>query len=46
MKYKPAERYKAEFQKVDKVWLAKVILCVGCLIFSAAWFSYWTWVAK
>jgi hypothetical protein len=45
MKYKPAEHYKAEFQKVNKIWLAKVTVCLLCIIFSTAWFIYWTWVA-
>lgn len=41
MRYKPAERYKADFQKISKIFVAKILLTLGLLIFVAAWFGYW-----
>lgn len=45
MKYKPAEKYKADFQKVSLRWAAKVFATVASLGLVVAWFIYWTWVA-
>lgn len=39
--YKKAESYKADFQKISKIFIAKVALSIASLIFVFSWFAYW-----
>lgn len=38
MRYKAAESYKADFQKVNRKWMAKV---AALSAFAIGWFLYW-----